>query len=133
MFFETTNSPSVDRQKDFLSHRKKMEAGSSSNSRACPNSVMGLGEGNQNNNVNNGLSSIVMMNSSAGTSSGKAFLPPLGAAANSSYDGSSRNAGCFIHSGDICNAMKAKIMAHPHFPRLLAAYVNCQKVKNCNY
>ncbi|KAM7272107.1 hypothetical protein ACFE04_031321 [Oxalis oulophora] len=24
--------------------------------------------------------------------------------------------------------MRAKIMAHPHFPRLLAAYVNCQKV-----
>lgn len=26
-------------------------------------------------------------------------------------------------------AVKAKIMAHPHYHRLLAAYVNCQKVK----
>lgn len=26
-------------------------------------------------------------------------------------------------------AVKAKIMAHPHYQRLLAAYVNCQKVR----
>ncbi|XP_030491581.2 homeobox protein SBH1 [Cannabis sativa] len=26
------------------------------------------------------------------------------------------------------SSFKAKIMAHPHYPRLLAAYVNCQKV-----
>jgi hypothetical protein len=26
------------------------------------------------------------------------------------------------------SAVKAKIMAHPHYHRLLAAYVNCQKV-----
>ncbi|GAB4826538.1 hypothetical protein Ancab_033432 [Ancistrocladus abbreviatus] len=26
------------------------------------------------------------------------------------------------------SSLKAKIMAHPHYPRLLAAYVNCQKV-----
>lgn len=27
------------------------------------------------------------------------------------------------------SSVKAKIMAHPHYHRLLAAYVNCQKVK----
>lgn len=27
------------------------------------------------------------------------------------------------------SAVKAKIMAHPHYQRLLAAYINCQKVK----
>lgn len=30
--------------------------------------------------------------------------------------------------GESC-VVKAKIMAHPHYHRLLAAYVNCQKVK----
>ena len=28
------------------------------------------------------------------------------------------------------SSVKAKIMAHPHYHRLLAAYANCQKVKN---
>lgn len=31
-------------------------------------------------------------------------------------------------SSSTSSGMKAKIMAHPLFPRLLAAYVNCQKV-----
>ena len=32
-----------------------------------------------------------------------------------------------------CMTMRAKIMAHPLFLRLLAAYVNCQKVMNSNF
>ncbi|KAL0398822.1 UNVERIFIED_CONTAM: Homeobox protein SHOOT MERISTEMLESS [Sesamum radiatum] len=31
------------------------------------------------------------------------------------------------NDADSCS-VKAKIMAHPHYPRLLAAYVNCQKI-----
>ncbi|XP_028755236.1 homeobox protein SBH1-like isoform X2 [Neltuma alba] len=31
-------------------------------------------------------------------------------------------------SSSSCSPVKARIMAHPHYPRLLAAYVNCQKV-----
>ncbi|XP_028763039.1 homeobox protein SBH1-like [Neltuma alba] len=31
-------------------------------------------------------------------------------------------------SSSSCSAAKAKIMAHPHYHRLLSAYVNCQKV-----
>jgi len=32
-------------------------------------------------------------------------------------------------SSSSSSAVKAKIMAHPHYHRLLAAYVNCQKVR----
>ncbi|KAF7840588.1 homeobox protein SBH1 [Senna tora] len=39
---------------------------------------------------------------------------------NNNNDGSS--------SSSSSNSLKAKIMSHPHYPRLLAAYVNCQKV-----
>ncbi|XP_022724727.1 homeobox protein SBH1-like isoform X2 [Durio zibethinus] len=40
------------------------------------------------------------------------------------------NTGCyFMESNDgSSSSVKAKIMAHPHYHRLLAAYVNCQKV-----
>ncbi|MBA0723537.1 hypothetical protein Golax_004109 [Gossypium laxum] len=39
------------------------------------------------------------------------------------------NTGCyFMESNDGSSSVKAKIMAHPHYHRLLAAYVNCQKV-----
>lgn len=40
-------------------------------------------------------------------------------------------AGCyFMENNNDCSnsSVKAKIMAHPHYQRLLAAYVNCQKV-----
>lgn len=38
---------------------------------------------------------------------------------NSNHDGSSSSS----------SSVKAKIMAHPHYHRLLASYINCQKVK----
>ncbi|KAJ0051643.1 hypothetical protein Pint_01976 [Pistacia integerrima] len=61
-------------------------------------------------NLSNGVSSLLMINNSgsgAGTSD-KALFPTL--------------------NGNNYNSEKAKIIAHPYFPRLLAAYVNCQKV-----
>ncbi|KAK5791982.1 homeobox protein SBH1-like [Gossypium arboreum] len=45
------------------------------------------------------------------------------------------NTGCYFmennnndDDGSSSSSMKAKIMSHPHYHRLLAAYVNCQKV-----
>ncbi|PIA36819.1 hypothetical protein AQUCO_03200057v1 [Aquilegia coerulea] len=32
------------------------------------------------------------------------------------------------HDSDSVSAMRAKIMSHPHYSRLLAAYINCQKI-----
>ncbi|XP_024987787.1 homeobox protein knotted-1-like LET6 [Cynara cardunculus var. scolymus] len=35
----------------------------------------------------------------------------------------------FISSSSSCSSsVKAKIMSHPHYPRLLSAYLNCQKI-----
>ncbi|XVF27943.1 hypothetical protein REPUB_Repub14bG0152900 [Reevesia pubescens] len=44
--------------------------------------------------------------------------------------GTNTNTGCyFMDSNDgSSSSVKAKIMAHPHYHRLLASYVNCQKV-----
>ncbi|XP_039048772.1 homeobox protein SBH1-like [Hibiscus syriacus] len=45
------------------------------------------------------------------------------------HNSNRNNTGCCImESSDGSTSIKAKIMAHPHFHRLLAAYVNCQKV-----
>ncbi|KAL4309166.1 hypothetical protein GQ457_01G043230 [Hibiscus cannabinus] len=43
---------------------------------------------------------------------------------------SNNNTGCYFmeSNNDGSSSIKAKIMAHPHYHRLLAAYVNCQKV-----
>ncbi|KAK8594415.1 hypothetical protein V6N13_015337 [Hibiscus sabdariffa] len=39
------------------------------------------------------------------------------------------NTGCYImETSNDGSSLKAKIMAHPHYHRLLAAYANCQKV-----
>lgn len=32
------------------------------------------------------------------------------------------------HGNNSSSSIKSKIMAHPHYPRLLAAYLNCQKI-----
>ncbi|KAI9176731.1 hypothetical protein LWI28_006476 [Acer negundo] len=94
-------------------------SGSSNNNRVCPDNFMMGSFGDQHH-----------MNSS------KMFLPNL--LNNYNCDGqmkappphvfvqqdSTENRSC----NNICDSMRAKIMAHPQFPRLLAAYVNCQKV-----
>ncbi|KAE8723089.1 Homeobox protein SHOOT MERISTEMLESS [Hibiscus syriacus] len=43
-------------------------------------------------------------------------------------DHNNNTACCFMESSNDGGSVKAKIMAHPHYQRLLAAYVNCQKV-----
>lgn len=43
------------------------------------------------------------------------------------HHGNNNNNGSSSSSSS--SAVKAKIMAHPHYHRLLAAYVNCQKVR----
>lgn len=120
VFYQWHNKPEIERE------RKRMERGScSSSSKPCSN-------------LSNGLSSMLMINNSgsgAGTS-GKVLFPTLN---GNNYNSEkvpaglmpqdSTGSGCFIHTTNI-TSMKAKIMAHPYFPRLLAAYVNCQKVKN---
>lgn len=43
------------------------------------------------------------------------------------------NSGCYVmegNDGSTSSTVKAKIMSHPHYHRLLAAYVNCQKVQD---
>ncbi|GKV01959.1 hypothetical protein SLE2022_344750 [Rubroshorea leprosula] len=50
---------------------------------------------------------------------------------NNNNNNSAAAAGCYFmdnNDGSSSNSVKAKIMAHPHYHRLLAAYVNCQKV-----
>lgn len=88
-----------------------------------------------NSNLSNGLSSMLMMNTSGSgpETSGKVLFPTL---SGNNYNSEKvpglmpPDSNCdFIHMTNN-TAMKAKIMAHPYFPRLLAAYVNCQKVKN---
>ncbi|KAE8686375.1 Homeobox protein SHOOT MERISTEMLESS [Hibiscus syriacus] len=46
------------------------------------------------------------------------------------HQNNNSNTGCYFMecSNDGSSSIKAKIMAHPHYHRLLAAYVNCQKV-----
>ncbi|KAL4563002.1 hypothetical protein LXL04_027033 [Taraxacum kok-saghyz] len=34
----------------------------------------------------------------------------------------------FMTSSSCSSSLKAKIMSHPHYPRLLSAYLNCQKI-----
>lgn len=68
-----------------------------------------------------------MMNSSAGTTNdhnNKAFLPP-----NLMMPPPQQQEVQYDCTDNISNSIKARIFAHPHFPRLLASYVNCQKVK----
>ncbi|KAA8515552.1 hypothetical protein F0562_018837 [Nyssa sinensis] len=51
------------------------------------------------------------------------------------HNNTTTNTGCYFMEHNTtttndgsCSSVKAKIMAHPHYSRLLAAYVNCQKI-----
>ncbi|KAF8391596.1 hypothetical protein HHK36_023902 [Tetracentron sinense] len=113
-----------------------MEGGSSRTS--C---LMGFGENS------NGLSSMMMMplmTSTPNAETNTLFLPLPPNNNHNSSSGSSlilddnhnhnHNTGFyFMENNNSSNdtsscSIRAKIMAHPHYPRLLAAYVNCQKV-----
>lgn len=81
---------------------------------------------------------------SAGSSSGMLMPPPLvnsyATAAADQTSSSSNQQHCFVSlpftninpnqngSQEYEMRMKTKVMGHPLFPRLLASYVNCQKV-----
>ncbi|XP_010244154.1 PREDICTED: homeobox protein SBH1 [Nelumbo nucifera] len=119
-----------------------MEGGPSSNS--C---LMGFGDNS------NGLSSMMMMpllTSTPNAETNSLFLPlpsgnnhnHIGSTGSSlilednSNNNNNSNSGCYFmennnrnnnNDGSSCS-IRAKIMAHPHYPRLLSAYVNCQKV-----
>ncbi|KAM1005215.1 hypothetical protein ACFX13_005355 [Malus domestica] len=63
------------------------------------------------------------------TSGGSSFLLHNPAAAAASYFmDNNNNDGVGGSSSSSPSTVKAKIMAHPHYHRLLASYINCQKV-----
>ncbi|XP_047164189.1 homeobox protein SBH1 isoform X2 [Vigna umbellata] len=73
-----------------------------------------------NNNHHPNRNSIHDINHNTNTSELGYFMEIHNRNTNNNNDGSS--------SSSSSSAVKAKIMAHPHYHRLLAAYVNCQKV-----
>jgi hypothetical protein len=85
-------------------------------------SMMRFGENDMNMMMNSGVEAM-----------NKQFLP-LPLSENVCYSQRASAAGLMpeqdIETNNSC--MRAKIMAHPLFPRLLAAYVNCQKVITFN-
>ncbi|XP_052200899.1 homeobox protein SBH1-like isoform X2 [Diospyros lotus] len=117
------------------------EGGSSSNS--C---LMGFGDNS------NGLCPMIIMPPPVTTNNvdNNTLFLPLPAPPSNSHDQNRRAttsgsslmhqqdhnqslAGCFFmdnHTNDdgVSSSVKAKIMAHPHYHRLLAAYINCQKI-----
>ena len=103
--------------------RENME-GASGSGTSC---MMGFGDNNM---------MVPLMNSGVDEANDKPFLP-LPLISNNSYG--QRLVSALMPEQDIIDnrmetnnnsCMRAKIMAHPLFPRLLAAYVNCQKVIN---
>ncbi|TQD78602.1 hypothetical protein C1H46_035840 [Malus baccata] len=67
------------------------------------------------------------------TSGGSSFLLHNPAAAAASYFmDNNNNDGVGGSSSFSPSTVKAKIMAHPHYHRLLASYINCQKIKREN-
>ncbi|KAA8520140.1 hypothetical protein F0562_014396 [Nyssa sinensis] len=115
-----------------------MEGGGSS-STSC---LMAFGDSS------NGLCPMMMMPPMTNVGNNTLFLPPPRnnnqdhQNCHSSSSGSSlmledhnnnTNSGCYFMENNTnndgsCSSVKAKIMAHPHYHRLLAAYVNCQKI-----
>ena len=85
-------------------------------------SMMRFGENDMNMMMNSGVEAM-----------NKQFLP-LPLSENVCYSQRASAAGLMpeqdMETNNSC--MRAKIMAHPLFPRLLAAYVNCQKVITFN-
>ncbi|XP_060193607.1 homeobox protein knotted-1-like LET6 isoform X2 [Lycium barbarum] len=116
-----------------------MEGGSSGNNTSSL--MMGYGDHDNNNNNNSGNGNatlcpppmmMMMMppshpsltnNNNAETSNNNIlFLPFMDNNNNSPHEDHGNS------SSSSSSSIKSKIMAHPHYPRLLAAYVNCQKI-----
>ncbi|XP_019224289.1 PREDICTED: homeobox protein knotted-1-like LET6 isoform X2 [Nicotiana attenuata] len=113
-----------------------MEGGGSSGNTSC---LMGYGDDNNNNNNGNAAlcpPPMMMM-----------MMPPPqpitnnNAESSNNIGGNNHNNILFLpfldnnnnnpHEDANCSSstsIKSKIMAHPHYPRLLSAYVNCQKI-----
>ncbi|XP_058723744.1 homeobox protein SBH1 isoform X1 [Vicia villosa] len=83
-----------------------------------PNSTTNNNNNNHYTNNNNNNSSIMLQNNHHTTQT----TPGLG---YYFMDNNNNNGGS---SSSSSSAVKAKIMAHPHYHRLLEAYINCQKV-----
>ncbi|PHU26757.1 Homeobox protein SHOOT MERISTEMLESS [Capsicum chinense] len=117
-----------------------MEGGSNGNNTSCL-MMMGYGDHDTNNNNNN--------NSGSGTLCTPPMMmmmmppPPTSLTNNNNAETSNNNHNILIlpfmdnnnphedhgnSSSSSTSSIKSKIMAHPHYPRLLAAYINCQKI-----
>ncbi|KGN49079.1 homeobox protein knotted-1-like LET6 [Cucumis sativus] len=111
----------------------------------CSGGMMNFGDQNNNNNNNNGLCSMMMMmplisasQQGGDGSSCTPFLPLPPPNYNNNNNTSicnyfmdetnNNNNDESSNGANSCCEVKAKIMAHPHYHRLLAAYVNCRKV-----
>ncbi|KAI8000586.1 Homeobox protein SBH1 [Camellia lanceoleosa] len=114
-----------------------MEGGGGSSGTSC---LMGFGENS------NGLCPMMMMMPPSHPNvdnNNTLFLPiPLNNnnhihgqnSCNNNNNNNNTNSGCYFTENHSNNndggfsSVRAKIMAHPHYHRLLAAYVNCQKI-----
>lgn len=113
-----------------------MEGGSSGNTNTSCLMMMGYGDHENNNNGNGNATlcapQMMMMmpppppsltnNNNAETSNNNniLFLPFMDTNNNNPQEDNNSSSS---------SSIKSKIMAHPHYPRLLAAYLSCQKVK----
>ncbi|KAF6159129.1 hypothetical protein GIB67_032746 [Kingdonia uniflora] len=100
-----------------------MESGGGLGSNSC---FMGYGD--------NGLSSMVMMMppplmNSCSNLDENITLAALPLISNHNFNtNSSNNTACYFMESNKEDSIRAKIMSHPHYPRLITAYVNCQKI-----
>ncbi|KAG8365380.1 hypothetical protein BUALT_Bualt18G0098700 [Buddleja alternifolia] len=127
--------------------------GGSSSNNSC--NLMAFGEHNHNNNNNNGFCPVIMMpnnlflplsstnnivqdlNRHGGTGGGGGGGGGGGCSMmleevnlNNNNNNNSMSTGYYFmeSNNDDGGSVKAKIMAHPHYNRLLAAYINCHKI-----
>ncbi|CAK9316196.1 unnamed protein product [Citrullus colocynthis] len=117
-----------------------MEGGGSSGS-SC--SFMATCNSTNNNNTNTPMMMMInstnnpqtLDNNNSNNNNNKMFLPLSWSSTSSNNNAQTQRVSAFVPQSNTNNndllttsTSKAKIMAHPLFPRLLAAYVNCQKV-----
>ncbi|XP_055806082.1 homeobox protein knotted-1-like LET6 isoform X2 [Solanum dulcamara] len=103
-----------------------MEGGSTGNTNTSCLMMMGYGDHNNNNSTNGNAPAPPMM---------MMMPPPTSSLTNNNNAETSNNNILFLpfmdnnpHEDDNSSSIKSKIMAHPHYPRLLSAYLNCQKI-----
>ncbi|KAK4491922.1 hypothetical protein RD792_002704 [Penstemon davidsonii] len=115
-----------------------MEGGAAAGGSSSISCLMGFGENinnNNNNNNNDGFCPMIMMpppvGSGSGVGSSSMLLHNSNTITSTGYyfmdNRNNTNTNTNNDNDDDCS-VKAKIMAHPHYHRLLAAYLNCQKI-----